>query len=66
MNISFSDCLYNLRYYFIDQCCFHQTNLIVSLSQQLGWTLLGSAFTNEPNTVVMRGTVLFYNDTFKK
>lgn len=66
MNLSFSDCIHNLRYYFIDQCCFHQTNLIVSLSQQLGWSLLGSSFTNEQNTLIMRGSGLFYNDSFKK
>ena len=66
MNLSFTDCVYNLRYYFIDQCCFHQTNLIVSLSQLFGWTILGSTFTNEQSTLIMSGAVLLCNDDFKK
>lgn len=66
INLSFSDCLHNLRYYFIDQCCFHQTNLIISLSQLLGWNVVGSTFTNEQNTLIMRGTALLCNDEYKK
>lgn len=66
MNLSFSDSIQNLQYYFIDQCCLHQTNLIISLSQLLGWNILGSTFTNEQNTLIMQGTALLCNDDFKK
>lgn len=66
MSIPFGECIDDLRFYFLDQCCYHQTNLIVLLSQMLGWTVVGSSFTNLKNTLIMSGTALLYNDIYKK
>ncbi|CAF0980842.1 unnamed protein product [Brachionus calyciflorus] len=66
ISISFTDALIDLKEYFIDQCCFHQINLILTICQQYGWTVLGNSFTNEPNKRRMSGVALVYNNNYSK
>ena len=66
ISISFTDSIDDLHDYFFDQCCFHQINLITTLSQLFGWKVLGNSFINELNKKSMTGMALLYNDNFSK
>ena len=51
---------------YLIKCCFHQINLISALSQSYGWTILSNSFTNEPNSKVLNGIALIYNNKYSK
>ena len=59
--------IYYIRYLnYLIKCCFHQINLISALSQSYGWTILSNSFTNEPNSKVLNGIALIYNNKYSK
>jgi hypothetical protein len=67
ISISFSDSIDDMKSYFLDQCCFHQINLIITMSEIFGWTLLGNSFRGDSlNVKTMSGFALIYNDNYLK
>jgi mediator of RNA polymerase II transcription subunit 17 len=66
LSVKFTDCIEDMKDYFLDQCCFHQINLITTMSQLFDWTVLSNSFTNELNNKFLSGLALIYNNKFSK